>query len=180
MRRRHPILLAVATAGTLAVCAPAASARACTGAAAAVRPASASLASAEGATLCLVNQERQRRGLRPLRANARLRAAARDHSRDMVRRGYFEHGAFDRRIARRGYAGGRSIWTLGENIAWGTGELASASQIVDAWMHSPGHRENILYPGFRDAGVGVAPGVPDAAARGQGGATYTLDFGTRR
>jgi len=176
--RRHLILLATATAGALAVTAPAASARACAGAA--VQPASASIASAEGAALCLVNQERRRRGLRPLHANARLAAAARDHSRDMVRRGYFEHGAFDRRIMRHGYAGAGSIWTLGENIAWGTGELASASQIVDAWMHSPGHRANILYPGFRDAGVGVATGVPDAEARDQGGATYTLDFGTRR
>src|SRR5437660_11847793 len=97
--RRHIPFLAVATVATaLALTAPAASARACAGAA--VQPASASIASAEGAALCLVNQERERRGLRPLRTNARLAAAARDHSRDLVRRGYFEHGPFDRRIMR--------------------------------------------------------------------------------
>jgi uncharacterized protein YkwD len=173
--RRHIALitLLVALAG-VAGAAPAALARPCAGVSAADG------GTAEAAALCLVNQERQRRGLAPLRANARLASAARNHSRDMVRRRYFEHGAFAARILNSGFGAGRQVWTMGENIAWGTGELASARQIVIAWMHSPGHRDNILYRGFREAGVGVAPGVPDAEAAGQGGATYTLDFGTRR
>ena len=181
MLRRHRILM-LSLAALVAAPAPAAQARSrgvASCASAAVQPSSANRALAEAATLCLVNRERTRRGLRPLRANRHLVAAARAHSADMVRRGYFEHGAFATRIRRHGYGTGGHAWTLGENIAWGSAELATPASIVNAWMHSPGHRANILYRGFREAGVGVAAGVPDAEAAREGGATYTLDFGTR-
>jgi uncharacterized protein YkwD len=45
-------------------------------------------------------------------------------------------------------------------------------------MHSPPHRANILDPGFRDAGVGVARGFP--LGGGGAAATYTVDFGARK
>jgi uncharacterized protein YkwD len=180
MLRSHRIAI-LGLAALVAATAPIAQARpravpSC--AAASVQPSAAGRSMAEAATLCLVNRERARRGLVALRANHSLVAAARAHSTDMVRRRYFEHGAFAGRIRSHGY-GGRGGWTLGENIAWGTGELGSPARIVDAWMHSPGHRANILYRGFREAGVGVAAGVPDADAGRMAGATYTLDFGAR-
>src|SRR4051794_27957072 len=58
--------------------------------------------------LCLVNQERSSRGLRPLRANRRLARAAASHARDMDARGYFSHdsaggGTFVDRIRKVGY-----------------------------------------------------------------------------
>ena len=181
MRRLVP-LVTIATAA-VAAAAPAAQgqprgARTCAGAY--VHPTPATVATAQSAALCLVNAERRSRGLRPLQSNARLIAAARDHSRDMVSRRYFEHGAFVGRILAHGYAAGRQVWALGENLAWGTGDLGTPAAVVDAWMHSPGHRANILHAGFRESGVGVAPGVPVAGAGGRGGATYTLDLGTRR
>src|SRR6478609_1654262 len=43
------------------------------------------------AALCLVNQERTSRGLKPLKSNRRLAKAAGGHARDMVTRGYFSH-----------------------------------------------------------------------------------------
>jgi uncharacterized protein YkwD len=46
--------------------------------------------------------------------------------------------------------------------------------MVKAWMESPGHREIILTRAFREAGVGIAMGVP--SGRGSG-ATFTMDFG---
>ena len=98
----------------------------------------------------------------------------------MVRRRYFEHGAFVGRILAHGYAGGRLVWALGENLAWGSGDLGIPVAVVDAWMHGPGHRANILNAGFHEGGVGVAPGVPIAGAGRRGGATYTLDFGAPR
>ena len=49
----------------------------------------------------------------------------------------------------------------------------SAAGIVQAWMDSAGHRAMILNRGFREAGVGVASGIPSGGA----GATYTMDFG---
>ena len=46
-----------------------------------------------------MNQVRVAAGLRPLRFDGKLHAAARAHSADMMRRGYFAHGAFTRRIS---------------------------------------------------------------------------------
>jgi uncharacterized protein YkwD len=81
------------------------------------------------------------------------------------------------RILRTGYARNQG-WSLGENIAWGTGDLGTAGSIQRAWMESPGHRANILRPQFREIGIGIAVGAP--VPGGDEGATYTTDFGVRR
>lgn len=134
------------------------------------------------ATLCLLNEERERRGLARLRHNAQLAAAARRHARDMVTRSYFAHdslsgASFIDRIEQTGYTRNVS-WTLGENLAWGSGRLASPLEIVKAWMASPGHRANVLGR-FREVGVGLAEGAP-VDARGLSAHTYASEFGTRR
>jgi uncharacterized protein YkwD len=136
------------------------------------------------ATLCLLNSERTARGLRPLRNNPRLAAAALSHSRDMISRRYFAHdtlggGGFDRRIVRTGYLRGARAWSIGENIAWGTGPFALPAKIMDEWMHSPPHRANILDRKYREIGLGVAVGAP-APGGGLPGLTYTTDFGLKR
>jgi uncharacterized protein YkwD len=132
--------------------------------------------------LCLHNQIRARHGLPPLRENARLRRAALGHSRAMVGERYFEHTTPDGttmvdRILRARYARPNDGWTIGENLAWGTGPLATARGAVDGWMASPGHRANILRRTYRELGVGIVLGVPVSDAAG---ATYTVDFGVRR
>jgi uncharacterized protein YkwD len=134
------------------------------------------------ATLCLVNAERERHGLRPLRVNRRLSVAARRHSRDMVRRHYFDHIAPDgstvvERIRATGYLNSAHRWLVGENIGWGESSKGTGRGIVQAWMHSPPHREAILTPSFRDAGIGVVKGAPTLGAPGC--ATFTLDLGVR-
>src|SRR3954469_3328132 len=116
-------------------------------------------------TLCLLNAERRKRGLRKLRLSKRLSKAARKHSRDMVRRDYFSHtslsgASFVDRIKRTGYLNGAMGWMVGENLAWGAGSRSSAAKIVRAWMHSPGHRHNILTRRFAHIGIGVVPGAP--------------------
>jgi uncharacterized protein YkwD len=136
------------------------------------------------AVLCLHNRERAERGLPLLKEHAKLRQAAEGHSDDMVAGGYFSHDAPDGddmvdRVLRTGYARGAGGWSLGENIAYGTGILATAAQIHRSWMRSPGHRANILRRQFREIGIGIALGAP-VDARGQAGATYTADFGLRR
>jgi uncharacterized protein YkwD len=135
------------------------------------------------ATLCLINAERGKQGLRALRLNSRLSKAARGHSRDMVRRRYFSHttpdgSSFVKRIRGSGYLRASHRWAVGENIAWGSRGRDSAAKIVRAWMNSPPHREEILRPSFRDAGVGIVVGVPSSAP--PAGATYTVDFGVER
>lgn len=174
--RRALVFVTLATALGASAAAPAqAPASACAGASAHVSHASSS--AFRGATLCLINRERARRGLRRLRENGRLSAAAHRHSSAMVRHRYFAHGSFMSRIRRSGYLRSARSWTVGENIAWGSGGRGSPAAIVRAWMRSPGHRRNILGR-FREVGIGIVAGAP---VRGLGdAATYTTDFGRRR
>jgi uncharacterized protein YkwD len=162
-----------ATALSLIFAAPAA---ACEGAD--IRPSAGTVAEAREATVCLINEERTKRGLKPLEVDSRLQKAAKRHSDDMRKRRYFDHvspaGRTD--VHRAKAAGYGRFRSLGENLAWGTGVLATPRSIVRSWMGSAGHRRNILDPGFRDVGVGIALGAP---VRGySGGATYTADFGS--
>lgn len=148
-------------------------------------PAPGNLARVAAATLCLVNQQRRDAGLRPLSDNAKLDQVARAHSQDMIARGYFDHNSPtgstpETRMIGVGYISARVGYTVGENIAWGSGSYATPASIVDEWMHSPGHRANILDADYRDSGLGVTPGSPGPLADGQAGAVYTQDFGVVR
>jgi uncharacterized protein YkwD len=132
------------------------------------------------ATLCVLNTERARHHLRPLRQNRRLSLAGRRHSRAMVGERFFSHdslngASFVDRIRATGYLEGAQGWRLGENIAYGSGSRSTPRSIARAWMNSPGHRANILSDSFREIGIGIASGTPV----GTGGATYTTDFGRR-
>ena len=133
-------------------------------------------------TVCLLNVERTSRGLRPLRVNGRLSAAAQQHTRVMVRRRYFSHTSrsgndMGDRIRSQGYLSGARSWMIGENLAWGSGERSTPRSIVRAWMNSPGHRRNILTARFREIGIGVVDSAPVSTANR--GATYTTTFGSR-
>ena len=129
-----------------------------TAAAMAPSPPSSSRATAptvgERAIVRAMNVVRVRSGRRPLRVGPALTRAARSHSVDMARRGYFEHGAFVQRLRSFGV---RAPY-LGENLASGTEPLTAAA-IVQMWMTSPGHRGILLDRGFQLVGVGVAGGA---------------------
>jgi uncharacterized protein YkwD len=173
-RAIFPLLLLAVAAGA----SPASAATVCSSAD--VPIAQASTVALANSALCLVNQERTARGLKPLKLNRRLKKAATAHSRDMVARNYFAHetpggGTFADRIRKAGYIKPRVMPSLGEDLAWGSGTLGTPRAIVQSWMASPGHRANILYPKFREAGMAVAIGDPGAGVEG---ATYTLDFGS--
>jgi uncharacterized protein YkwD len=86
--------------------------------------------------------------------------------------------ALDVRLERVDYlSGGLSAWGFGENVAWGTAELATPEAIVGAWMNSPGHRANILSRDWREIGIGFSPGSPSSGNAFAG--IYTTDFGLR-
>lgn len=174
----RPIVAVAAAALALLVAAPPASAasRACSSANAAASQVSKRVL--VRATLCVLNAERARRDLRPLRLNRRLSRAARRHSRAMARKRFFSHTSpggrtFVDRIRRTGYLRGARRWNIGENIAWGSGGLSAPRSVATAWMKSAGHRANILSRSFGSIGIGVARGTPF----GGGGAIYTTDFG---
>lgn len=176
LRRRTPMLAAAGGAIlVLAVPATAAAKPPCTGAYA--NPNTISIAQSQHATLCLLNKQRRAHGLKKLHENARLDLASVRHAQDMARNNYFEHGNYVGRIRSTSYLSGARSWTVGENIAWGSAELATPASIVVAWMHSPGHRRNILDRQFREIGIGVARGAPVGGERN--GATYATDFGAR-
>jgi uncharacterized protein YkwD len=183
MRRHFPRSLLVLPAAAIAFALPAASAQAssCVIANATAIPTAqkASINHARRQTLCLLNEERAKRGLRPLRLNKPLSRASLRHSRQMVRKHYFDHGNFVARIVNARYVTRRQAWALAENIAWGTGSLSTPAETVQAWMHSPGHRANILNPRFRDIGIGIAIGAPALIHAAAAAATYTTDFGVK-
>jgi uncharacterized protein YkwD len=116
-------------------------------------PSGVSITPGELAVVRAMNTMRASHGVAPLRVGRALTRAARSHSADMARRGYFDHGAFVRRLR----AFGVRAPYLGENLASGTQPLAAAA-IVQMWMGSPPHRQNLLDPSFRRVGVGAAGG----------------------
>lgn len=145
-------------------------------------PTADNLAAISAATLCIVNAERTAKGVTKLTANSQLAAAARAHSQDMVAKSYFAHDGQDGstmtdRIAATGYLPRSGTWALGENLAWGTGSLATPRAIVNSWMNSKGHRANLLNARYREVGQGIVIGNP-SRPNGVGG-TYTHAFGFR-
>lgn len=184
MRRRRRTLrlatLAALACVLLVAPAPSAAARPCAGAHA--HPGDASRADLAKATVCLLNKQRTRHDLHRLRLNPRLSKAARAHTLDMVRKRYFDHvsrtgrDVVDR-LTSTGYIGGSASWVVGENLAWGSGDRSTPREIVRSWMHSPGHRRNILTRRFREIGIGVVFNTPTGS--GPLGATYTTTFGAR-
>lgn len=105
--------------------------------------------------LQLVNEERAKQGLAPLKPDPELTEVARAHSRDMFARGYFAHispegkSPFDR--MKEAHV---QFTTAGENLA-----LAHSLSIAhNGLMNSPGHRANILNPSFGRVGIGILDG----------------------
>jgi uncharacterized protein YkwD len=143
-------------------------------------PAGSNLATVAEATLCLLNGERADRGLTALKLDRDLQQAALGHGNDMVDHRYFAHDGRDGsrpadRIRAAGYLRSGGAWRIGENLAWGTGDLATPRAIMAAWMASPGHRANILQPAYREIGFGVIAGNPGSESGA--GATYVTEFG---
>lgn len=116
----------------------------------------ADLAAVRKEMLAAVNAARAAAGLAPVIADPRLDTAAQRHADDMLARRYYGHltpeGLTPRdRIEDAGYLSSR----VAENIA--EGEF-SVAEVMDGWMKSEGHRENILDPRMTSLGVGLAVG----------------------
>jgi uncharacterized protein YkwD len=145
-------------------------------------PSTDNVAAVNQATLCLLNAERTVRGLGALTENASLSRASLAYSQQMVTLSFFAHEAPDgtglvARLTAVGYLGNTGgDWAVGENIAWAQGSLPTPRSVMQAWMDSPGHRENILSAGYAEVGLGTVQGVPQP---GQPGTTFTTDFGAR-
>jgi uncharacterized protein YkwD len=141
-------------------------------------------ASLEAAVLAELNVVRRAHGLKPLRRSAGLAAAADVHSRAMAQHGFFQHdsrdgSSFSERVQRFYGPSGHGTWSVGENLLWATRGI-NAKRAVTMWMQSPGHRQNILTPQWREIGLAAvtfrgAPGV----FGGMDVVIFTTDFGVR-
>ena len=111
----------------------------------------------EEALHAAVNRTRAAHHRMALERRADLDAVARAHSADMARRRYLSHDTPEGanpvdRIQRSGLDG----FTLaGENVGM-TSRSDPNREILDGWLVSPVHRENLLAPAFNATGIGVA------------------------
>lgn len=113
---------------------------------------SSELSAFEQEVVKLTNAEREKQGLAALKIDTELSKVARIKSQDMKDKNYFDHNSptygspFDMMKQF-----GISYKTAGENIAQGQ---QTPEEVVQAWMNSQGHRENIMNPSFTHIGVG--------------------------
>lgn len=102
----------------------------------------------------LVNIEREKNGVPELKFNKKISNVATVKSQDMINKDYFDHesptyGSPFGMMSDFGI----TFFAAGENIALG---YTSPKSVVEGWMKSPGHRENILSSYFNELGVGIA------------------------
>jgi uncharacterized protein YkwD len=125
----------------------------------------------EKAVLELTNKVRADRQLPLLTVNATLTKVARAHSANMAKQEKMEHVLDGKTPAERVKAAGYDYARVGENVA--VGENVSVRRIVEGWMASKGHRENILEPEYAETGIGTA-------RNDKGEVYYTQLFGSPR
>lgn len=120
-----------------------------------------------GQIVHLVNEERAKAGVKPLKYVADVSKVAQLKSQDMIKNNYFDHTSptygspfkmMDQFDINYTFAG--------ENIAAG---YSTAEAVMKGWMDSPGHRANILNPNYAEIGIGIAEG-------GEYGVYYTQMF----
>ncbi|HYH32560.1 MAG TPA: CAP domain-containing protein [Pseudonocardia sp.] len=106
---------------------------------------------AADAVVALVNEEREAAGCSPVSVDDRLAEAAQEHARDQAEQEQMSHeGSDGSTVGERATRAGYRWSSIGENVAWGT---TSAERVMEMWMESSGHRDNILNCRFRHIGV---------------------------
>lgn len=104
----------------------------------------------------LVNQEREKHGLNPLQLDTNVSKVADKKSQDMKEKHYFNHqsptyGSPFEMLQQHGV----EFQAAGENIAAGQ---KTATEVMNGWMNSEGHRANILNPDYTHIGIGYIQG----------------------
>lgn len=127
----------------------------------------------EGQVVYMINQERAKAGVGPVKSNGALASAARAHSKDMAQSNYFSHTGSDGsspfdRIKAAGY----SYHNAGEIIYAGEGKYNSPYSAVSRWMGSPPHHDIMLDADYTEVGVGY---WCDSNSKHKG--YFTADFG---
>jgi hypothetical protein len=124
---------------------------------------------------CLLDWARRERGLPPLPMSAQLNHAAALKAEAILRCNDFSHtpcgSGFGVTLRAAGWRGG-----AGENIAWGASLARSPRVLVDGWLHSDGHRENLFRATWRAQGIAF---LPAQSFQGEGrAAIWVHELGT--
>lgn len=119
----------------------------------------------------LTNEARAKEKLPPLKVNPQLTKIARLHSANMAKKGEMKHVLDGKNPAQRALDGGYNYATIGENIATSNG--VPIKDIMEGWMSSKVHRDNILQPRFEEIGIAIA-------RNDKGDLYYTQLFGRPR
>jgi len=115
-----------------------------------------SLRTMEWRMLKLLNKDRKDHGLKPVKMQEDLRVVARKHSKDMARKGYFEHENLMGHTPKDRFERARVTDVVaGENLAKIGGYKNATQEAEIGLMNSPGHRANILNSEYNTVGVGV-------------------------
>ncbi|MEK7546792.1 MAG: CAP domain-containing protein [Patescibacteria group bacterium] len=110
-----------------------------------------------GAIVDETNTSRELYNLTSLKRNSLLDAAAMEKVKDMAEKGYFAHTSPDGVAPWYWFADvGYKFSYAGENLAV---NFIDSSDVVNAWMSSPSHRENVLSVNFTEIGVAAAKGI---------------------
>jgi uncharacterized protein YkwD len=104
------------------------------------------------------NAQREKFGLPPLKESEILNLSAKMKLEDMFEKQYFSHDSptgetLEDLMKKVNY----EYIVVGENLAMGNFE--SDKEVIEAWMQSPGHRENILNSRYQEIGVAVKQGI---------------------
>jgi uncharacterized protein YkwD len=118
---------------------------------------------------CLVNYARAHAGVPALRESKTLDLAGTLKLSADLRCGVFSHTPcgqpFQTVFAAAGYPLG-SAYSVGENLAYGQGALGSPQAIMQAWLASPDHRQNLLSTSWTSFGVALHAGATFVGATG--------------
>lgn len=104
---------------------------------------------------CLLDWARRARGLPALPMNTMLSHSATLKGSEILRCGHFSHTPcdepFERTFQLAGYQGGAT----GENLVWGASLARTPRVLMDSWLHSTGHRENLFRSDWREQGLAL-------------------------
>ncbi|HVE59681.1 MAG TPA: CAP domain-containing protein [Pyrinomonadaceae bacterium] len=111
----------------------------------------------ERLVFALINKKRTENNLQPLLWSEQAAQAARLHSKNMSLYNFFSHIGLDgKRVDGRADLVGLKNWRMiGENIAYNRGYGSPIERVIESWMNSSGHRENLLNKNWRETGVGI-------------------------
>jgi len=101
----------------------------------------------------LINAYRREKGLKPVKLNSELTAAAKNHAKDLAKWDRISHYGSDGsnpwdRVKRSGY----NARLAAENV--GTGQ-ATIDEVMNGWKESPGHNKNLLLPDAEHMGIAL-------------------------